>query len=101
MRPGRIRQPRRAAQHPARDGQQPQRGQRRPACSAERQNELRDKLQSLIDRFIEGGEPDESKGAQEAMRDAKEAIGEGNLTAPPPASRSTSCAKGRSPWPSR
>ena len=47
----------------------------------ERQQELRDRLQSLIDRFrIEGGEPpDEFKGAQEAMRDAKEAIGEGNL----------------------
>ena len=64
-------------------GQQPQRGQRggQHARLGERQNELRDKLQSLIDRFrIEGGEPpDEFKGAQEAMRDAKEAIGEGNL----------------------
>ena len=64
-------------------GQQPQQGQRpgQHAGLGERQKELRDRLQSLIDRFrIEGGEPpDEFKGAQEAMRDAKEAIGEGNL----------------------
>jgi uncharacterized protein (TIGR02302 family) len=48
---------------------------------AGRQQELRDRLQSLIDRFrIEGGEaPDEFTGAQEAMGDAKDAIGEGNL----------------------
>jgi len=63
-------------------GQQPQ-GQRpgQHAKLGNRQQELRDKLQELIDRFrIEGGEPpDEFKGAQEAMRDAKEAIGEGNL----------------------
>ena len=63
-------------------GQQPQ-GQRAGQHSklAERQEELRDRLQGLIDRFrIEGGEPpSEFKGAQEAMRDAKEAIGEGNL----------------------
>jgi uncharacterized protein (TIGR02302 family) len=54
-------------------GQNPQLGQR--------QQELRDRLQSLIDRFrIEGGEaPDEFTGAQEAMGDAKDAIGEGNL----------------------
>jgi uncharacterized protein (TIGR02302 family) len=54
-------------------GQNPQLGQR--------QQELRDQLQSLIDRFrIEGGEaPDEFTGAQEAMGDAKDAIGEGNL----------------------
>jgi uncharacterized protein (TIGR02302 family) len=47
----------------------------------ERQQDLRDKLQSLIDRFrIEGGDaPDEFKGAQEAMSDAKEAIGESDL----------------------
>ena len=64
-------------------GQQPQQGQRpgQHGQLGDRQNELRDRLQSLIDRFrIEGGEPpDEFKGAQEAMRDAKEAIGEGNL----------------------
>lgn len=63
-------------------GQQPQ-GQRQGqhAGLGNRQQELRDRLQSLIDRFrIEGGEPpDEFKGAQEAMRDAKEALGEGNL----------------------
>jgi uncharacterized protein (TIGR02302 family) len=54
-------------------GQNPQLGQR--------QQELRDRLQSLIDRFrIEGGEaPDEFTGAQEAMGDAKDAISEGNL----------------------
>ena len=48
---------------------------------AERQQELRNRLQSLIDRFrIEGGDaPDEFKGAEEAMGDAKDAIGEDNL----------------------
>jgi uncharacterized protein (TIGR02302 family) len=47
----------------------------------ERQQELRDRLQSLIDRFrIEGSDaPDEFRGAEEAMGDAKDAIGEGNL----------------------
>ncbi len=64
-------------------GQQPQQGQRsgQHGRLGDRQQELRDRLQSLIDRFrIEGGEPpDEFKGAQEAMRDAKEAIGQGNL----------------------
>ena len=63
-------------------GQQPQ-GQRpgQHAKLGDRQQALRDKLQELVDRFrIEGGEPpDEFKGAQEAMRDAKESIGEGNL----------------------
>ena len=63
-------------------GQQPQ-GQRpgQHAKLGDRQQALRDKLQELIDRFrIEGGEPpDEFKGAQDAMRDAKESIGEGNL----------------------
>jgi uncharacterized protein (TIGR02302 family) len=63
-------------------GQQPQ-GQRsgQHPQLGERQQGLRDKLQSLIDRFrIEGGDaPDEFKGAEEAMRDAKQAIGEDNL----------------------
>ena len=47
----------------------------------ERQQELRDRLQGVIDRFrIEGSDaPDEFKGAEEAMRDAKDAIGEDNL----------------------
>jgi uncharacterized protein (TIGR02302 family) len=47
----------------------------------DRQAELRDKLQSLIDRFrIEGANPPkEFEGAQDAMKDAKEAIGEDNL----------------------
>ncbi len=63
-------------------GQQPQ-GQRsgQHAKLGERQQELRDKLQSLIDRFrIEGGDaPNEFKGAEEAMGDAKDAIGESDL----------------------
>jgi uncharacterized protein (TIGR02302 family) len=48
---------------------------------AERQQELRNRLQSVIDRFhVEGGDaPNEFKGAEEAMRDAKDAIGESNL----------------------
>ncbi len=47
----------------------------------DRQAELRDKLQSLIDRFrIEGANPpEEFEGAADAMKDAKEALGEGNL----------------------
>ncbi|MGH6865116.1 MAG: TIGR02302 family protein [Methyloceanibacter sp.] len=47
----------------------------------QRQQELRDKLQSLIDRFrMEGGDaPNQFEGAKEAMDDAKEAIGEPNL----------------------
>ena len=63
-------------------GPQPQ-GQQsgQNAQLGERQQELRNRLQSLIDRFrIEGGEaPDEFTGAEEAMGDAKDAIGEGNL----------------------
>ena len=63
-------------------GQQPQ-GQRpgKHGPLGDRQQELVDKLQSLIDRFrIEGGEPpDQFEGAQEAMGDAKEAIGEDSL----------------------
>ena len=63
-------------------GQQPQ-GQPSGQNSklGERQQELRNRLQSLIDRFrIEGGDaPNEFKGAEEAMRDAKDAIGESNL----------------------
>ena len=55
------------------DGQFPKLG--------ERQQGLRDKLQQLIDRFrVEGDEaPDEFLGAEEAMRGAKEAIGESDL----------------------
>ncbi len=47
----------------------------------DRQQELRNRLQSVIDRFrIEGSDaPDEFKGAEEAMGDAKDAIGEGDL----------------------
>jgi uncharacterized protein (TIGR02302 family) len=48
---------------------------------AERQQQLRDRLQALIDRLRhEGSEsPSELKGAEEAMRGAKEAIGESDL----------------------
>jgi uncharacterized protein (TIGR02302 family) len=47
----------------------------------QRQQELRDKLQSLIDRFrMDGGDaPSQMEGAKDAMEDAKEAIGEGAL----------------------
>jgi uncharacterized protein (TIGR02302 family) len=60
-------------------GPQPQEGQH--SKLAERQQELRNKLQSLIDRFrIEGSEaPDEFVGAEDAMRGAGEAIGESDL----------------------
>lgn len=48
---------------------------------AERQQQLREKLQSLIDRLrTEGAEtPEEMDGAGEAMGEAEEAIGEGQL----------------------
>ncbi len=48
---------------------------------AERQQQLRDQLQTLIDRFrLEGSEaPGELEGAEEAMGGAKEAIGESDL----------------------
>ena len=63
-------------------GPQPQ-GQRSEehAKLGERQQELRDRLQSLIDRFrIEGSDaPSELEGAEEAMGGAKEAIGESDL----------------------
>jgi hypothetical protein len=61
-------------------GQQPQ-GEGDFPKLGERQQGLRDKLQQLIDRFrMEGGEaPDEFLGAEEAMRGAKEAIGESDL----------------------
>jgi uncharacterized protein (TIGR02302 family) len=47
----------------------------------ERQQELRDRLQQLIDRFrMEGSDaPNEFLGAEEAMRGAREAIGESDL----------------------
>ncbi len=48
---------------------------------AARQQQLREKLQSLIDRLrMEGAEtPEQMEGAGEAMGEAKEAIGEGQL----------------------
>ncbi|HEY6669489.1 MAG TPA: DUF4175 family protein, partial [Methyloceanibacter sp.] len=63
-------------------GEQPQ-GQRsgQHGDLAQRQEELRDRLQGLIDRFrIEGADaPNEFEGAQEAMKDAKEQLGQGDL----------------------
>jgi uncharacterized protein (TIGR02302 family) len=63
-------------------GEQPQgQGSGEHAKLGERQQELRNKLQELIDRFnMEGSEaPDEFVGAEEAMRGAKDAIGESDL----------------------
>jgi uncharacterized protein (TIGR02302 family) len=66
-------------------GQNGQNGQRpRPGQFGElgsRQGELRDKLQSLVDRLrIEGAKtPDQFEDAGEAMGDAKDAIGEEKL----------------------
>jgi uncharacterized protein (TIGR02302 family) len=47
----------------------------------DRQEELRDKLQSLIDRLrIDGANPPkEFEGAQDAMKEAKQELGDGNL----------------------
>jgi uncharacterized protein (TIGR02302 family) len=58
-------------------GQQPQ----DHSGLAERQQQLRDRLQAMIDRLrTEGSEaPGELKGAEEAMAGAKEAIGESDL----------------------
>ena len=60
-------------------GQQPPGGKN--GQLAQRQQELRNKLQSLIDRFrMEGADaPEQFDGAKESMGDAKQAIGEGNL----------------------
>ena len=73
---------------------------------ADRQQELRDQLQSLIDRFrIEGGDaPHEFEGAQEAMERGQGRARRRQSRAARrsrKASRSTACAKARSPWPSR
>jgi hypothetical protein len=48
---------------------------------AQRQEELRNTLQGLIDRFrIEGADaPSEFRGAQDAMKDAREQLGQGDL----------------------
>ncbi|HSD92550.1 MAG TPA: TIGR02302 family protein [Methyloceanibacter sp.] len=61
-------------------GEQPQ-GSGQHGKLGERQQSLRDKLQQLIDRFsMEGGDaPNEFIGAEEAMRGAREAIGESDL----------------------
>jgi uncharacterized protein (TIGR02302 family) len=66
------------------EGQPPKGTQGQPGEHGElaaRQQQLRDKLQSLIDRLrMEGAEaPEQMEGAGEAMGDAKEAIGEGQL----------------------
>ena len=64
-------------------GGQPQQGERQGQHGqlAERQEQLRQKLQSLIDRLkMEGAEtPEQMEGAGEAMGEAKEAIGEDEL----------------------
>jgi len=66
------------------EGQPPKGTQGQPGEHGElaaRQQQLRDKLQSLIDRLrMAGAEaPEQMEGAGEAMGDAKEAIGEGQL----------------------
>jgi uncharacterized protein (TIGR02302 family) len=64
-------------------GQQPQGGQRpgQHGDLAKRQQELRDKLQSLIDRFrIEGADaPQQFDGAGKSMGEAQDAIGHDDL----------------------
>jgi uncharacterized protein (TIGR02302 family) len=64
-----------------REQPQGQMGQGQNGQLGQRQQELRDKLQSLIDRFrMEGADaPSQMEGGKEAMEDAKEAIGEGAL----------------------
>lgn len=64
-------------------GQQPQGGQRpgQHGDLAKRQQELRDKLQSLIDRFrMEGADaPEQFDGAGQQMGEAQDAIGQDDL----------------------
>jgi uncharacterized protein (TIGR02302 family) len=64
-------------------GQQPQGGQRpgQHGELAKRQQELRDKLQSLIDRFrMEGADtPEQFDGAEKSMGQAQESIGQDDL----------------------
>ena len=64
-------------------GQQPQGGQRSGQHGelAKRQQELRDKLQSLIDRFrMEGADaPEQFDGAGKSMGQAQDAIGQDDL----------------------
>lgn len=74
---GQPRQPGRAEM-----GEQPQGGQPgQHGDLAQRQEELRDTLQGLIDRFrIEGADaPSEFQDAQQSMKDAKEQLGQGDL----------------------
>ncbi|HAN62911.1 MAG TPA: TIGR02302 family protein [Rhizobiales bacterium] len=63
-------QPPGPGQHPSQNGQ-----------LGDRQEELRNKLQSLTDRLrIDGANPpQEFEGAQEAMKEAKQELGDGNL----------------------
>ena len=63
-------QPPGPGQHPSQNGQ-----------LGDLQEELRDKLQSLTDRLrIDGANPpQEFEGAQEAMKEAKQELGDGNL----------------------
>ena len=62
-------------------GEQPQGQPGQHSDLAQRQEELRNTLQGLIDRFrIEGADaPSEFQGAQDAMKDAREQLGQGDL----------------------
>ena len=71
-----------------------------------RQKALRDKLQSLVDRMrMEGGgdAPNDFKGPRRPCRTPRRRSASQTSTAPRRirASRSTACARARSPWPSR
>jgi uncharacterized protein (TIGR02302 family) len=73
---GRLEQGQQPQGTPGEQGEQGEHGE-----LADRQQSLRDRLQSLIDRLrMEGADtPEQMEGAQDAMGDAKEAIGEGQL----------------------
>jgi hypothetical protein len=62
-------------------GERPQGEPGQHSDLAQRQEELRNTLQGLIDRFrIEGTDaPSEFQGAQDAMKDAREQLGQGDL----------------------
>jgi uncharacterized protein (TIGR02302 family) len=62
-------------------GQQPQGQPGQHGDLAQRQEDLRNTLQGLIDRFrMEGGDaPNDFQSAQESMKDAKQQLGQGDL----------------------
>ena len=71
-----------------------------------RQKALRNKLQSLIDRMrMEGGDASNAvRGRQERHEGCRRGARRAESRSAPPrirASRSTACAKARSPWPNR